>query len=56
MFESYMRRDIAFFDDENNAVGALTTQLADDARTVHRATGQFILIFSNHFVVVYEEL
>lgn len=40
MFESLMRRDIGFFDDENNAVGALTTQLADDARTVHEATGE----------------
>jgi ABC-type multidrug transport system fused ATPase/permease subunit len=44
MFESLMRRDIAFFDDENNAVGNLTTQLADDARTVHKATGE---TFSN---------
>lgn len=40
MFEALMRRDIGFFDDESNAVGALTTQLADDARTVHEATGE----------------
>ena len=44
MFESFMRRDIGFFDDENNAVGTLTTQLADDARAVHRATGQLASI------------
>jgi hypothetical protein len=41
MFESLMRREIAFFDDENHAVGTLTTQLADDARTVHQATGTY---------------
>jgi ABC-type multidrug transport system fused ATPase/permease subunit len=41
MFESLMRREIAFFDDENHAVGTLTTQLADDARTVHKATGTY---------------
>ena len=41
MFESVMRREIAFFDDENHAVGTLTTQLADDARTVHQATGMY---------------
>ena len=40
MFESLMRRDMGFFDDEKNAVGTLTTQLADDARTVHEATGE----------------
>jgi ATP-binding cassette, subfamily B (MDR/TAP), member 1 len=39
-FESLMRREIAFFDDEDNAVGTLTTQLADDARAVHQATGE----------------
>ena len=42
MFESLMRREIAFFDDENHAVGTLTTQLADDARTVHQATGAYV--------------
>ena len=46
MFESFMRRDIAFYDDENNAVGNLTTQLADDARTVHEATGQLTSILA----------
>ena len=36
-----MRREIAYFDDENNAVGTLTTQLSDDARAVHQATGVY---------------
>ncbi len=40
MFESLMRRDIAFFDDESNSVGALTTRLANDARLVHQGTGE----------------
>ena len=52
MFESFMRRDIGFFDDENNAVGTLTTQLADDARTVHHATGPLTSMFDNYVQVI----
>eukprot|EP01035_Chromulina_nebulosa_P018834 gene18834-24615_t len=40
LFESLMRREISFFDYEENNIGALTTRLADDSRTVHKATGE----------------
>jgi ATP-binding cassette subfamily B (MDR/TAP) protein 1 len=40
MFESLMRREISYFDDERNGVGALTTRLANDARLVHKGTGE----------------
>jgi len=40
MFEAIMRREIAFFDDEKNSVGALTTRLADDSRIVTKAFGE----------------
>jgi ABC-type multidrug transport system fused ATPase/permease subunit len=50
MFESLMRRDISFFDYESNAVGTLTTRLADDTRTVHEATGE---TFSNQLQAVF---
>jgi ATP-binding cassette subfamily B (MDR/TAP) protein 1 len=50
MFESLMRRDISFFDYECNAVGTLTTRLADDTRTVHEATGE---TFSNQLQAIF---
>jgi ABC-type multidrug transport system fused ATPase/permease subunit len=37
MFEALMRRNIAFFDYEENATGTLLTTLADDSRTVNKA-------------------
>jgi ATP-binding cassette subfamily B (MDR/TAP) protein 1 len=37
MFEALLRRDVAFFDEERNSVGSLTTALADDCRLVNRA-------------------
>lgn len=40
MFESIMRRGISFFDRDENAVGTLTTRLAEDSRTVTKATGE----------------
>ena len=40
MFESIMRRDITFFDRDENATGALTTRLAEDSRTVSKASGE----------------
>jgi ATP-binding cassette subfamily B (MDR/TAP) protein 1 len=46
MFESLMRREISYFDDERNGVGALTTRLANDARLVHEGTGESL---SNQF-------
>ena len=42
LFESLLRREISFFDREENAIGALTTRLSDDSRTVHRASGEAI--------------
>eukprot|EP01040_Poterioochromonas_malhamensis_P002792 gene2792-2974_t len=40
MFEALMRRNIGFFDLEENAVGTLTTRLADDSRTINKAFGE----------------
>lgn len=40
MFEAYLRREIAFFDKEENAIGAITTRLANDSRTVNKAAGE----------------
>jgi ATP-binding cassette subfamily B (MDR/TAP) protein 1 len=42
LFQSLVRREIAFFDDEKNAIGTLTTRLSDDSRIVHKATGEAI--------------
>lgn len=42
LFKSLIRREIAFFDDEKNAIGTLTTRLSDDSRIVHKATGEAI--------------
>ena len=35
-FENILRREIAFFDDESNSIGDLTTKLSDDSRIVHK--------------------
>ena len=40
MFEAIMRREIGYFDREENAVGILTTRLSDDSRIVTKATGE----------------
>ena len=40
LFESILRREIAYFDDEKNSVGALTVRLSDDPRYIHEATGE----------------
>lgn len=40
MFEAVMRREIAYFDMEENSVGVITTRLSDDSRTVTKATGE----------------
>mgnify|MGYP005994268709 CR=1 FL=1 len=42
MFEAIMRRDISFFDYEENSIGALTTRLSDDSRIVNKAFGESI--------------
>jgi ATP-binding cassette subfamily B (MDR/TAP) protein 1 len=39
LFESFIRREISFFDKEENGAGSLTTRLADDARKIVQATG-----------------
>ncbi len=39
MFEAILRREIGFFDREENAIGDLTTKLSNDSRTVSKATG-----------------
>lgn len=38
-FKALLRQEIAFFDDHNNSVGALTTRLATDAAQVQGAAG-----------------
>ena len=38
-FEAIVRREISFFDKEENAVGALTTRLSDDSRLVAKTSG-----------------
>lgn len=38
-FEGVLRRDIAFFDREENSTGNLTNRLATDAALVHKGTG-----------------
>jgi len=43
LFESFMHRQIAFFDREENASGNLTASLADDSRIVHKATGEALV-------------
>ena len=40
MFEALMHRGIPFFDDEANSSGVLVTRLAEDSRTMHKATGE----------------
>jgi ATP-binding cassette subfamily B (MDR/TAP) protein 1 len=40
MFEALMRRNIAFFDYEENATGTLLTTLSDDSRAVNKAFGE----------------
>ena len=40
MFVSVIRREIAYFDHEDNSVGAITTRLSEDARLMQRATAE----------------
>lgn len=42
LFEAYLRRNIAFFDDEKNSVGSLTTRLAEDTAMINKAFGMTI--------------
>ncbi|KAJ3207855.1 Multidrug resistance protein 1 [Clydaea vesicula] len=41
-FESLLKQEVGFFDDENNSVGILVTKLADDAGQIKGLTGQLI--------------
>ena len=38
-FRSYLRQEIAYFDDHRNSTGALCTRLSTDCSLVHGATG-----------------
>ncbi|ACO66535.1 ATP-binding cassette superfamily, partial [Micromonas commoda] len=40
LFRAILRQDVAFFDDPDNSVGALTSNLRTDTSTVRAATGQ----------------
>jgi ATP-binding cassette subfamily B (MDR/TAP) protein 1 len=42
MFEAIVRREIGFFDKEENAIGILTTKLANDSRLVNKCTGEVL--------------
>ena len=42
MFESIMRRDISYFDKEENSTGSLATRLSNDSRAVTKATGEAV--------------
>ena len=39
-FQAIIRREISFFDKKENAVGEITTRLANEARSVTKATGE----------------
>jgi len=40
LFEAIMRREVAYFDQETNNIGTLTTRLSDDSRIMHKAFGE----------------
>ncbi|CAG4987064.1 unnamed protein product [Parnassius apollo] len=42
MFDTFLKQEIAFFDDKNNSTGALCARLSGEAATVQGATGQRI--------------
>uniref|UniRef100_A0A8C1ZD08 MDR1 protein n=1 Tax=Cyprinus carpio TaxID=7962 RepID=A0A8C1ZD08_CYPCA len=46
-FNAMMRQEIAWFDDDNNAVGVLTTKLATDASLVKGVTGSRLGLATN---------
>ena len=45
LFEALLRREIAFFDREENALGTLTARLSNDSRSVARASGELFAKF-----------
>ena len=40
LFTAYLRREITFFDQSENSVGALCTRMSEDSRTVARGGGE----------------
>jgi ABC-type multidrug transport system fused ATPase/permease subunit len=40
MFEALLRREIAYFDKEENAVGDITNRLSEDSRVMNKAAGE----------------
>lgn len=40
LFESLLRREVGYFDNPENAIGALNINLSDDSRLIYRATGE----------------
>lgn len=52
LFESLLRRDISFFDREENSIGRLTTLLADDSRTVNKAFGDTLARLMQGFFTI----
>lgn len=42
LFESFMHRSMAFYDDPEHSSGTLTTQLAEDSRIIHKASSEAV--------------
>jgi ATP-binding cassette, subfamily B (MDR/TAP), member 1 len=42
LFESFMHRSMAFYDDPAHSSGNLTTQLAEDSRIIHKASSEAV--------------
>lgn len=45
LFEALMRREIAFYDQEVNNTGTLSTKLADECRSINKAFGESLAKF-----------
>ena len=43
LFEALMRRDLSYFDQKENNIGALTVRLSDDSRTVSKVSTNSVL-------------
>ncbi|KAL2081432.1 hypothetical protein ACEWY4_023285 [Coilia grayii] len=55
-FQSILRQDIGWFDDQRNSPGALTTRLASDAAMVQGATGSQIGMIVNSITNIFASL
>ncbi|CAF0985129.1 unnamed protein product [Adineta steineri] len=51
-FESILRREISWFDEEKNSVGSLLTRLSNDTAALKNLTGILIVLFSSLGTVI----